>query len=115
AEALTRRRVLLFLQRLTLDFELHGPAQDLIEFGRKKPIARARPDTPRPCGFPVCVHRPDVILMDLQMPELNGVDAMIAICAEFPAARIIVLTTYRRVQSSAPTAFRRLRITKSSA
>jgi DNA-binding NarL/FixJ family response regulator len=40
------------------------------------------------------IHRPDVILMDLQMPEMNGVDAMIAICSEFPAARIIVLTTY---------------------
>src|SRR5437588_7461730 len=39
-------------------------------------------------------HRPDVTLMDLQMPEMNGVDAMIAICAEFPGARIIVLTTY---------------------
>jgi DNA-binding NarL/FixJ family response regulator len=39
-------------------------------------------------------HRPDVTLMDLQMPEMNGVDAMIAICAEFPMARIIVLTTY---------------------
>src|SRR5712675_2849417 len=39
-------------------------------------------------------HRPDVTLMDLQMPEMNGVDAMIAICGEFPAARIIVLTTY---------------------
>jgi DNA-binding NarL/FixJ family response regulator len=39
-------------------------------------------------------HRPDVTLMDLQMPELNGVDSMIAICTEFPAARIIVLTTY---------------------
>ena len=39
-------------------------------------------------------HRPDVTLMDLQMPEVNGVDAMIAICSEFPAARIIVLTTY---------------------
>jgi DNA-binding NarL/FixJ family response regulator len=39
-------------------------------------------------------HRPDVTLMDLQMPEMNGVDAMISICAEFPAARIIVLTTY---------------------
>ena len=39
-------------------------------------------------------HRPDVTLMDLQMPEMNGLDAMIAICAEFPSARIIVLTTY---------------------
>jgi DNA-binding NarL/FixJ family response regulator len=39
-------------------------------------------------------HRPDVTLMDLQMPEVNGVEAMIAICSEFPAARIIVLTTY---------------------
>jgi DNA-binding NarL/FixJ family response regulator len=39
-------------------------------------------------------HRPDVTLMDLQMPKMNGVDAMIAICAESPAARFIVLTTY---------------------
>jgi len=39
-------------------------------------------------------HRPDVTLMDLQMPEMNGVDAMIAICSEFPQARIVVLTTY---------------------
>ena len=40
------------------------------------------------------VHRPDVTLMDLQMPEMNGVEAMIAIRAECPSARIIVLTTY---------------------
>jgi DNA-binding NarL/FixJ family response regulator len=40
------------------------------------------------------IHRPDVTLMDLQMPEMNGVDAMIAICGEFPGARVIVLTTY---------------------
>jgi DNA-binding NarL/FixJ family response regulator len=40
------------------------------------------------------LHKPDVILMDLQMPEVNGVDAIIAICGEFPRARIIVLTTY---------------------
>jgi DNA-binding NarL/FixJ family response regulator len=40
------------------------------------------------------IHRPDVTLMDLQMPEMNGVEAMIAICGEFPGARIIVLTTY---------------------
>jgi len=39
-------------------------------------------------------HRPDVTLMDLQMPEMNGVDAMVAIHDEFPSARIIVLTTY---------------------
>lgn len=40
------------------------------------------------------VHHPDVTLMDLQMPEMNGLDALIAIRAEFPEARIIVLTTY---------------------
>ena len=39
-------------------------------------------------------HKPDVTLMDLQMPELNGIDAIIAIRAEFPQARVIVLTTY---------------------
>jgi DNA-binding NarL/FixJ family response regulator len=39
-------------------------------------------------------HRPDVTLMDLQMPNLNGVEATIAIRAEFPGARIVVLTTY---------------------
>src|SRR6266478_8107067 len=40
------------------------------------------------------LHRPDVTLMDLQMPALNGVEAIIGIRAEFPDARIIVLTTY---------------------
>jgi DNA-binding NarL/FixJ family response regulator len=39
-------------------------------------------------------HRPDITLMDLQMPEMNGLDVIIAIRGEFPAARIIVLTTY---------------------
>lgn len=39
-------------------------------------------------------HRPDIVLMDLQMPDMNGIDAMIAIRAEFPEARFIVLTTY---------------------
>ena len=38
--------------------------------------------------------RPDVTLMDLQMPEMNGIDALIAIRNEFPDARVIVLTTY---------------------
>ena len=38
--------------------------------------------------------RPDVTLMDLQMPHLNGVEATMAIRAEFPDARIVVLTTY---------------------
>jgi len=40
------------------------------------------------------LHRPDVTLMDLQMPALNGIEAIIAIRGEFPNARIIVLTTY---------------------
>jgi len=39
-------------------------------------------------------HNPDVTLMDLQMPEMGGIDAMSAIRSEFPEARIIVLTTY---------------------
>jgi len=39
-------------------------------------------------------HHPDVTLMDLQMPEMNGIDAMLTLRAEFPDARIIVLTTY---------------------
>jgi len=39
-------------------------------------------------------HRPDITLMDLQMPEMNGLDAIIAIRNEFPEARIVVLTTY---------------------
>ena len=39
-------------------------------------------------------HRPDVTLMDVMMPEMNGVEATVAIRAEFPGARIIVLTTY---------------------
>jgi len=39
-------------------------------------------------------QRPDVTLMDLQMPEMNGLDALMAIRGEFPEARIIVLTTY---------------------
>jgi DNA-binding NarL/FixJ family response regulator len=40
------------------------------------------------------INHPDVTLMDLQMPEMNGIDALIAIRNEFPDARIIVLTTY---------------------
>jgi DNA-binding NarL/FixJ family response regulator len=39
-------------------------------------------------------HRPDITLMDLQMPEMSGLDAIIAIRSEFSNARIIVLTTY---------------------
>ena len=38
------------------------------------------------------VHRPDVTLMDLDMPEMNGLDAVIAIRGEFPEAKIIILT-----------------------
>jgi len=40
------------------------------------------------------MNHPDVTLMDLQMPDMNGIDAIIAIRNEFPEARIIVLTTY---------------------
>jgi DNA-binding NarL/FixJ family response regulator len=39
-------------------------------------------------------HQPDVTLMDLRLPDLSGIDAMIAIRAEFPQARIIMLTTF---------------------
>jgi len=39
-------------------------------------------------------HRPDVTLMDLRLPDMSGTDAMIAIRAAFPGARIIILTTF---------------------
>ena len=55
------------------------------------------------------LHRPDVTLMDLRMPQLGGVEAIMAIRKEFSAARLIVLTTYdgdediyRSLQAGAP-------------
>jgi DNA-binding NarL/FixJ family response regulator len=39
-------------------------------------------------------HRPDITLMDLQMPDMSGIEAIIGLRSDFPAARIIVLTTY---------------------
>ena len=39
-------------------------------------------------------HHPDITLMDLQMPEMSGIDSLIAIRNEFPDAKVIVLTTY---------------------
>ena len=39
-------------------------------------------------------HRPDITLMDLQMPAMNGLEAMVAIRDEFPQAKVIILTTY---------------------
>ena len=42
----------------------------------------------------VATHQPDVILMDLRMPRLEGADAVAAICTQWPEARIIILTTY---------------------
>jgi len=39
-------------------------------------------------------HQPDVTLMDLRLPDKSGIDAMIAVRAEFPEARIIMLTTF---------------------
>jgi DNA-binding NarL/FixJ family response regulator len=59
------------------DMELIGEAtngQEAIEFFRR--------------------HHPDVTLMDLQMPGINGIDAISAIRSEFPNARFVVLTTY---------------------
>lgn len=41
-------------------------------------------------------HQPDITLMDLQMPEMNGLEALTTIRGEFPDARIVVLTTYTR-------------------
>jgi DNA-binding NarL/FixJ family response regulator len=40
-------------------------------------------------------HRPDIVLMDIQMPEMNGIEAIAGIRSEAPNARIIVLTTYK--------------------
>jgi len=40
-------------------------------------------------------HHPDVTLMDLQMPDMNGIEAITAIRSEFPNARFVVLTTYQ--------------------
>ncbi|MGA9134355.1 MAG: response regulator transcription factor, partial [Candidatus Sulfotelmatobacter sp.] len=39
-------------------------------------------------------HRPDVTLMDLRLPDMSGIDTMIAILTEFPEAHIIILTTF---------------------
>jgi DNA-binding NarL/FixJ family response regulator len=39
-------------------------------------------------------HRPDVTLMDLRLPDISGIDALIAIRSEFPDARVIILTTF---------------------
>ena len=39
-------------------------------------------------------HQPDVTLMDLRLPDISGIDALIAIRAEFPEARVIMLTTF---------------------
>ena len=40
------------------------------------------------------IHRPNVTLMDLQMPDMGGIEAISAIRSDFPSARIIVLTTF---------------------
>jgi DNA-binding NarL/FixJ family response regulator len=45
-------------------------------------------------------HKPDVTLMDLRLPDMSGIDAMIAIRTEFPKARIIILTTFQSDRES---------------
>ena len=40
------------------------------------------------------IHRPDITLMDLRLPDLSGIDAILAIRTDFPTAQIIVLTTF---------------------
>ena len=45
-------------------------------------------------------HKPDVTLMDLRLPDMSGIDAMIAIRTEFPKARIIILTTFESATES---------------
>lgn len=44
-------------------------------------------------------HRPDGTLMDLKMPEMGGVEAISAICADFPLAKIVVLSTYEGMKT----------------
>src|SRR5260370_35190049 len=41
-----------------------------------------------------CEHRPDVTLMDLRLPDSNGIDAMLAIRAHFPEARVILVASF---------------------
>lgn len=40
-------------------------------------------------------HRPDIVLMDLRLPDMNGIDAMISILEQFPEARVIILTMFQ--------------------
>jgi len=39
-------------------------------------------------------HQPEIVLMDLRLPDMSGIDALIAIRSEFPEARVIMLTTF---------------------
>src|SRR5262245_40865769 len=57
-----------------------------------KVVAEAADGTEAVASY--CRHRPDIVLLDLRMPQMNGVETSAAIREKFPEALIIILTTY---------------------
>ncbi len=68
---------LAMLLNLEKDIEVVGQAQDGAEAVEQ-----------------VTKHQPDLVLMDLKMPGMNGIEATRQICARYPAVKVLVLTTY---------------------
>ena len=42
----------------------------------------------------VALHRPDIVIMDLRLPDGSGIDACRAICEQYPGTRVVILTSY---------------------